>query len=160
MEATHQFNEYTKQLDPKETSCFFCGSHHSASQRTNVSFKLYRENDRTNLLVYRSVKFKMISIGVPRCATCKKIHHDAGLTGTLASLALTAIIIALSIAAFGAYGMWAVIPAIFAGVFFFRYVERTRVEAKGIARELVGAEQDPLVAAFLADGWSGTRPSA
>ena len=76
---THIFNETTKRLEPVGEVCVFCGKRH-AEYITYES--LYKEKSRTNLVVYRNVKFSKIDIGASTCSNCLKVHkkiHRQGL---------------------------------------------------------------------------------
>jgi hypothetical protein len=160
METSHVFNEETKQFDPKETSCFYCGRDHAATPETNLSFPIYKEQQRHNLLVVRSVEYNALSIGIPRCEKCADLHNSANAGAKIIAWVSAAVIMLLSFLAWEENGLWSIIPAVLWGVGGSHLLEKWLVERKGIAMAGTGARQDALVAGFLANGWTDEKPNA
>ena len=72
--GTHVFNEQKKRLDPVDNKCTCCGKGFSIGEKSNFYIPVFKETDRTNLVVYRNVKFSRIDIGVSRCSAGKALH--------------------------------------------------------------------------------------
>ncbi len=62
----YSFNQETKRLEPSETLCQYCETEHSTDMEDNYFIPMFQEVDRTNVIVYRNVKFKKIPVGIPR----------------------------------------------------------------------------------------------
>ncbi|UAY51490.1 hypothetical protein [Ferruginibacter albus] len=160
MEEHFTFNERLKRFEPIEKKCRYCGKDDSCESTTNHFQKIYKENDRTNLLVYRSVKFNIVTIGIPRCALCRDIHESAKEKALLISFGASLLTIVLGFILFGIFGFFAIFAAIFVGVFGYFYLVKKLVERKGIETSVNGAKQDKTVEYLLNTGWTTNRPSA
>lgn len=82
---THFFNEQTKRLESIGTMCVYCGKTHATDKSSNCTLTLYKEKSRTNVVVYRNVKFSKIEIEATRCPNCKNIHRTIKLKSILYS---------------------------------------------------------------------------
>lgn len=169
---THVFNKQKKRLEPIDNRCAWCGKGVSRGEEDNAYVSLYKEGDRTNLLVYRSVKFSRIDIGVPRCEKCKQIQKRIKWHSAIYSL-LIALGIVLVSAVLGIYVfinlldyitlggivlLLGVIAAIFVG--FLNGIEEKLMRKYSIQSvEQVVSSYD-IVDALVNDGWSFIKPSA
>ena len=79
----HVLNEKLKRLEPIEKKCIFCSYNNMVSMDDCYFVPLFKENDRTNIIVYRSVKYSKILIGISRCSTCAAIHEAAKTKATI-----------------------------------------------------------------------------
>lgn len=104
---THVFNEATKRLEPLNNVCVFCGQRYVNNANDNCYLTLYKEKSRTNVLVYRNVKFSKIAIGGSRCPICKQIHYKIKIRSALYSM--------------GAF-ILGLIPIFLMSYFLFRYI--------------------------------------
>jgi hypothetical protein len=75
--SRYTLNEKRQRLEPISTLCQYCFKDLSTEMADNYFGTVYNENDRTNIVVYRSVNFQKLGIGIPRCKSCKKIHHNS-----------------------------------------------------------------------------------
>src|SRR5690349_15315300 len=105
------FNQERKRMEPTITKCQYCETGHSTSMEDNYFIPMFKENDRTNVIVYRSVKYNKLPVGIPRCKSCKSIHIQTA--GRAAQIAW-GIGIAVVILIFAIWGV-AGIFGIFAG---------------------------------------------
>ncbi len=71
------FNETLKRLEPISAECSFCKNGIMDSMSDCYFTTIYKEHNRTNIIVYRSVEFREIEIGIPRCNTCAKAYQKA-----------------------------------------------------------------------------------
>jgi hypothetical protein len=160
IEDKYHFNQQEKQLEPIETSCWYCGKADSATYETNYYQKLYRPHKSGNLIIVRWTTYKELTIGVPRCATCNDIHENASLN---TALYITVAIVAIS-APFawllGTISIAVVVVLGLIGLFSYETIKEKLMAKKGVASPLSGALQDPTVALFLEDGWTIVPPTA
>ncbi len=163
-QQTHIVNERLKRIEPVSKKCSFCYT--GTSQHINDSYfvPVFKENDRTNIIVYRSVKYQKIDIGIPRCTDCKAIHQSAKTKALLISLACALAILAFMIYNFlnfhAVVSVALMFLSIFAGIGGYAYLQNVFARKAGISSLKDGAENDPLVKDFLMQGWSLKQPSA
>ena len=168
---THFFNEQNKRLDPIDTLCVFCGKRHSENLHDNCYKTMYKEKSRTNLLVYRNVKFSKIEIGASRCHDCKGIHKKVKMKSMSVFLGVT--IVGLAVMLF-------VIFLLFKYIFFFAFLVGllllgffmvmskklyNRIEERFIRKYKIltpeqGFLQYPIVRELLNDGFTFEQPMA
>ena len=167
MVDTHTFNQSKKLFEPRHSKCNFCNAGaHSTSKLDNCFFSVYNIQNRTNLIVYRNVKFKEIKIGVPRCKRCRKVHSNTKMAVNsfmVIGILLVFIIPIYFSAVFnlGVIGMIILMAITFGTVYLgMRAVESKMLEAYKVRSEKEGAFKEPLVREFLANGWSANKPSA
>jgi hypothetical protein len=163
-DSTHVFNERLKRIEPTSKKCSYCFD--GTAEKINDSYfvPIFKEKDRTNIIVYRSVKYAKLDIGIPRCPNCREIHEASKKkAGALAILA------ALAVLAFTVYNFMnfhAIVSVIlfflsaFIGFGGYMYFQNTFTRKAGINTLKEGVENDPLVQDFLMKGWSLTLPSA
>jgi len=154
------FNQARKRLEPTDTQCQYCETGHSSSMEDNFFLELYKEKDRTNIIVYRSVKYQKIPVGISRCKSCRDIHEKAETKATLISvgiaIALEVILFKIDLL-FGMIGLVAAFVIIFAGR---DYFQSKFSEDKGITPKVDGAKRNEAVQDLVMSGWSFTQPSA
>src|ERR1043165_4868354 len=90
----YTLNKEKKRLEPTDTKCQYCEMEHSTNMEENYFIPLFKENDRTNIIVYRSVKYSKIPVGIPRCRTCLDIHQQSANKGALQAWGIGAAIFA------------------------------------------------------------------
>jgi len=162
--ATHVLNERLKRIEPTSKKCTFCLD--GTTEKVNDAYfvPIFKENDRTNIVVYRSVKYSKINIGIPRCAGCRAIHESAKKKAWP-----IALVAALSILAFVVYNFLEFHPIVSVILFFvagiagfggYAYLTNYFTHKAGIHTLKVGAESDALIQDFLMKGWSLKQPSA
>ncbi|WP_028981128.1 hypothetical protein [Sporocytophaga myxococcoides] len=155
----HVLNERLKRIEPLETLCQFCNSKHSTNMNLNYFVPLFKEQDRTNLVVYSSVKFKQISVGIPRCAYCYKIHSETKVKTWAISLLAGAILTVMGFYMWGPYGVFSFIGFFMAALLTPMFITDVIIKKKGILPPQEGAKKDVLVQDFVISGWSLTQPS-
>ncbi len=160
MTSTHVLNEQKKRLEPIERKCSYCGVNNFDEMDDNYFVPLFKEKDRTNIIVYRSVKFSKILIGIPRCKMCLEIHQSAARVATYYAWGIGIAVLILTILMGGFWFFGGVLSCIFIGVFTPILIKNKIATKKGILTELEGAKQNELVQDFVINGWSFTQPSA
>ncbi len=161
MLTSHTFNEKLKRLEPHEKKCAFCAENHSQDIRQCYFIPLYNEKDRTNIIVYRSVKYAKIEIGIPRCADCYRIHESAKDKAMICAVLIFIATWVLAYLLFDILGaLFGFGVAIGVALFSYGYITNKFIDQKDILTLREGAENDELVRDFIIDGWSFNAPSA
>jgi hypothetical protein len=157
----HVLNEEFKRLEPISKECFYCANGKVTDINECHYGSLFKENDRTNIVVYRSVKYSEIKIGIPRCNECANIHNGAGSNSAMIGIIAGIAICVTCGVIWGAVGCFlGLIAGIAVGFFLDDYYETELVEKKGISSEKNGFVQDDTVRTFIAMGWELTQPAA
>jgi hypothetical protein len=158
----YNFNEQLKRFEPLEKKCSYCvEKNENSSIDTAYYVTLYKEQDRTNVVVYRSVKFQKISIGITRCQSCKNFHVVAGGTSKIYAWIGAVVLFILCIVFMGYVGILVgFFVALLTGLFGSHFLEKKLVEDKGIFTELEGAKTNTVVQELVISGWSLTQPTA
>ena len=164
-DETHVLNKRLERIEPTTKKCSYCIDEKIIRHVNDCYFvPIFSEKDRTNLIVYRSVKFKKIVIGIPRCASCKAIHAGAQIKGIIISLIVALLIVAVIVYNFLLFHpiVSVVLFFISVGALVFGHVNLQNIftKQKGIYTLKAGATKDYLVHSFLMKGWSFTQPSA
>ncbi|HZV68427.1 MAG TPA: hypothetical protein VFG10_02755 [Saprospiraceae bacterium] len=156
----YNFNEKEKRLEPSETLCQYCETEHSTSMEDNYFVDLYMEKNRTNVIVYRSVKYSKIPVGVPRCKTCMNVHSNANLMGGLLGWGIALLVVILWFSIFGVSGFIGVLLFPFMGWGLMVWIEKSMIRKKQIYTKMEGAKQNEAVQDLVLSGWSFTMPMA
>jgi hypothetical protein len=167
METTHHvFNPNTKRLEPISRECSFCDDGTMESMETCYFNFVSLEKDRTNLVVYRSVSYNSVEIGVPRCKSCESVHSNAIILAVITSILsgvgfmylITKLVVSKAVTPMGCAIMMllGIFMAVYGGVFLFNYF----IRRKNILTKLEGADNDETFTEFLAAGWTLGKPSA
>lgn len=156
----YTLNQQKKRLDPSETKCQYCDSAHSEEMEDNYFVPLFKEADRTNIVVYRSVKYNKIPVGIPRCKTCKGIHDKAASASTWVGWGSAILFAYLGFQFLGINGLFTLVASPFVGFGLKVLTEKRMVASKEIYSKLEGAKQNEAVQDLVLSGWSFTQPSA
>jgi hypothetical protein len=154
------FNKERKRLEPTVTKCQYCEVENSTSMEDNYFVPLFKENDRTNIIVYRSVKYSKIPVGIPRCRNCKSIHVLAAGRAAQISWVIALAVVILSFMIWGLFGIFAIFVGIGIGFIGTSVLQNKLVRDKGIYTKLDGAKQNEAVQDLVINGWSFTQPTA
>lgn len=136
--------------------CWFCnnriGNDSYAFQRN-----LYNEVQRTNILIYSSVKFIYKEIAIPRCKECFDIHVQAS---NMFWLVLFCIILIGFVLRFNLIeSNWCVVISIITGYLIAKILRRSYIILKDIKffsnSEISGY---PIIHDYLNDGWTFSKP--
>lgn len=154
------FNKERKRLEPTITKCQYCEMGHSSGMEDNYFIPLFKENDRTNIIVYRSVKYSKIPVGVPRCRSCKNIHVLAAGRAAQISWAVAIAVVILIFAIWGIWGIFGIFGGLIIGFAGTMLLTDKLIKDKGIYTKLEGAKQNEAVQDLVMNGWSFTQPTA
>lgn len=169
---THIFNEEKKRLEPIDNRCMCCGNGFSRGEEDNFYLPLYKEKDRTNVVVYRSVKYSMIKVGVARCPECGRIHKQVKTKAIIMVIILS--ILSLTVLPLLGWGLTLLlhntIPffvlffigmiLIFVMIHLYpRFEQRFARQQQVLSRWEAAMEYD-LVSTLLNDGWTFEQPLA
>lgn len=155
------FNEQRKRFDPLEKKCAYCNKALMDDIEDCYFSPVFMTKNRTYLVVYSSVKYAKILIGIPRCKSCKKIHENAKVKGVLISVITGIIVIPLGIMARSvALFVMSFFGGIFIAVFGSFYLKDWFSSQKGIKPLKEAAKENGLVKKFLEAGWSLKQPEA
>lgn len=156
----HILNERLKRLEPTEKKCKYCGIESSQQMNDNYFIPVFREKDRTNIVVYRSVKYAKLLIGITRCKTCLDIHEKCAKKATLYSVGVGAAVVLVAVLIWGGLGFFAIPVGIIVGMLSFSLIENRLVRQHDIFTKKDGAETDDTVQEFIISGWSFNQPTA
>ncbi len=159
MITKHTFNESLKRLEPVERTCHFCGQEDFRTMEENYFVPLFKEHDRTNVVVYRSVKYQQILVGIPRCRRCFKIHVINRVKAKY-SWAVAAGVFGLAIWLWGAAGVLGILPCLLIGFLGSSFLEDRLVESEGVLTQRDGAKRNETVQDLVIGGWSFHPPTA
>lgn len=154
------FNKERKRLEPTETTCQYCGMGNSTSMEDNYFIPLFKENDRTNVIVYRSVKYNKLPVGVPRCRDCRSIHALAAGRAAQIAWGIAIAVVILIFAIWGIFGIFGIFAGIIIGFGGTALLQDKLVKDKGIYTKLEGAKQNEAVQDLVINGWSLKQPTA
>ena len=153
-------NENLKRLEPVHKRCAYCGMNDFSDMADNYFVPVYRKTDSTNLILYQSVKYRKLTLGIPRCAGCKRIHRKVR-----AITIITAILVFLIIMG-GCIWLWEVLGffiGLFGGGFAAgltsAFLSRSIAKKYGIPDDDDGAKNSESVRELLNAGWSLIEPS-
>lgn len=163
MIKNYRYNETLKRFEPLEKKCTYC----DLTQISNIDdcyyIPLFLTKDTTNLLVYRSVKFDQISIGIPRCTSCKNIHENSSSKAANLSIGFALLIIIFlfyNLVSFGgvivALGLIGIISC---GNYGYKYLRDSFSRDKGIYTPKDGAETNEVILDLVLSGWSLEKPA-
>lgn len=156
----HTLNEQEKRIEPVDTLCRFCGQTHSTKMDRNYFVPVFKVQDRTSLVIYSSVKFSKVSVGIPRCTRCFVTHQENAWKSWGISTASAITLIILGFTIFGYWGVFVARPSFVllfvSGILLSDFLDRK----KGLMRKKDVANRDPLIQQMLISGWSLTPPTA
>jgi hypothetical protein len=148
---THVLNEETNSLEPVDSKCAYCNSGHSQSREDNYFCRFYKEQDRSNLIVYKSVKYRQIRLEISRCPNCLKIHREAKSKAILISCFVGLIAIWFT----GLLGLIIIVIMIL----IYRPLEKMFVRRENILTKRDGAAKCYSIKFLMRYGWDFEKPS-
>jgi len=161
MIPSYTFNDTLKRFEPEEKKCSYCTQGHAQGCDSAYYAPIYKVESKTNIVIYRSVQYNKVLLGIPRCTSCAGIHK-----GTRVKTAVYVMAILVAITGLGYWlgdigGAFAgfIIAGVAAGVGFIT-LESRLVEGNGILTLEDGARNNLIVKSFLTGGWSLTPPTA
>lgn len=117
-----------------------------------------------NVLVYRSVNFSKLQLGISRCVQCKSTHAGAQRKAFIISAIAAIIILAFAIFSFleipAAISIFLILLSGAVGFGGYIYLEDNFAKKAGCLPKHRGPEIDPLVKEFRKNGWILAKPTA
>src|SRR6187402_175160 len=74
----YTFNDVRKRFENSDPICAYCSVNKVRTPDEHHFVSVFKEVDRTDIVVYKSVKYQEVAIGIPRCTNCYVIHDAAG----------------------------------------------------------------------------------
>lgn len=162
--SSHTLNERLKRLEPTTKVCSYCVDGKMNDINESYFIPVYKENDRTNVVVYRSVKYSMIKVGVPRCLRCKAIHEGSKNKALVIALIASILLLAFAVYNFMEFNVFVSVALFFGsiagGIFGYAYLQNIFARKQGIYALKDGAKNDPMVENLLNSGWTLNMPTA
>jgi hypothetical protein len=164
MIENYTYDPADKRYEPHDHKCTYCGEAEMENMNDCYFVPLFTEGDRTNIIVYRSVKYSKILIGIPRCRACKDIHYDSKSKAVTITIAL--VVASLALLFYNFMNMSAIIfvialfGIIFGGFYGSAKLAERYVANKGIYSLREGAETNEVVRDLVISGWSFNMPTA
>lgn len=163
-EQKHKLNEQLKRIEPCSSKCSYCDKGIVSNVNDCYYVPIYKVRERENIIVYSSVTFSKLLLGIPRCHFCKQIHDKAQKKAFLFSL-----VVAVAVLIYAVYSFLdiPVVISIFllllsgaAGFGGYVYLEdRFAINADCMPKHR-GPEKDDLIKEFRKGGWILGKPAA
>jgi hypothetical protein len=154
------FNERLKRLEPKEIKCFFCREQNMDNINDCLFVPIYRPINKLNIIIYRSVKFNKLPVGVPRCKSCLEIHETSKKKAKIYSWSI-ALAICLFFCLFQPFGFVIGLMSIgFTVLILNDYIPGKLIQKKDIFTIKDAGELDESIQELIAAGWLLEAPRA
>ena len=150
--------------DSDNNICICCGKEITNGEYDNSYVSIYKEEDRNNLLVYRNVKYKQLSVRVTRCKKCKKIQKRASMISFYYSFGIGLILVIAGLLLKNTVGTLLIIGGVITAVLLWLSKGEDReaeyIEKKGSMSPENAIWKYKEVAELLRSGWSLQEPEA
>lgn len=160
MQDNYIFNEELRRFEPVNSLCQFCNQEHSEDMNKNYFVPIFKVQKRTELIVYSSVNYNKVLIGIPRCNKCYTIHNDNTSNAWVICMIVAINLMFASIYIWGYGAFYAFIPLFIFAIVTPRFLADYLIRRNGILTKKEGAKKDPLVRDFIISGWSFNQPTA
>lgn len=160
MLSRYNYNESLKRFEPKERRCGYCFQNESENVNNYDFIKLYKVKDRTNFVIYRSLKYEEMIIGISRCNDCVEFHEEASRKSPILKYAIYLLILTFILPVFGLKVF--VIGITLSVILFFllhKYVIKTN-NSKGRLTLKQGIASNETIQDLVISGWTFDKPSA
>ena len=165
--GTHVLNKWKNRLEPIDNRCVCCGNGVSIGDKSNYYVPLFKVTDRTNIVVYRNVKYQRIDVGVSRCPKCKavqgRINAISIITGIIVCLGLAGVLIARLVKSSLPIPLGIIIGAaagFVIGFICYNLLKSVLFKKKHILAKKDAVSRYDIVKSLLGDGWTFDKPSA
>jgi hypothetical protein len=151
-----------KKLEPTSSQCGFCAEGIVSDLKNCHYAPVYKVADRTNLAVYRSVKFKQLEVGIPRCHSCAEIHKQ-GASKAHKYLGICGLFIALI--AFSSFGIIGAVFLTLFGIgvtdsFISKRIQNSFASKNDVFSLEEGVQANESIQELIDLEWSLTKPEA
>jgi hypothetical protein len=158
MIRNYTFDEAYKRFEPHDHKCTYCGEAEMENMNDCYFVPLIVEDDKSNIVVYKSVEYSKILIGIPRCHSCKEIHYDA--KNKAITISMVSVILLLGLLLYNFVNlntflfMLGIFTVIFGGIYGSAKLTERYVANKGIYTVQYGAETNEVVRNLVISGWT------
>lgn len=156
----YNYNEGLKRFEPKEKRCSYCFKNESQNINNYDFIKLYKVNDRTNFIIYRSLQYEQIEIGISRCNECVEFHQDASRKSPILKYAVYILILIFVLPVFG---LKTFVIGITLSILLFYYLHKRSLKNKKPSERLTlkqGITSNETIQNLVFSGWIFDKPSA
>lgn len=160
MLSKYNFNESLKRFEPKEKRCGYCFQNESENINNYDFIKLYKVQDRTNFVIYRTLKYEEMEIGISRCNDCVEFHEEASRKSPILKYAIYLLILIFVLPVFG-LKVFVVGIALSLALFFFlhKYGKKSTVSNERLTLKQ-GIASNETIQDLVLSGWIFDKPSA
>jgi len=102
---THEYNEARKRFEPVSKMCSFCQKEEVSSFAGAHSLEFHSIVDQSNMIVYKTTKYKKTSIVFARCPSCRSIHSKIDKQAHILTFLLPVLALGIFIYIWGLLGM-------------------------------------------------------
>lgn len=156
----HVYNKNSQRFETLDKLCSCCELNEMEDISYSYYTPLFKIQDRTNVIVYRSVKYSKVLIGMPRCASCYQIHHKSKNRANLISWIIAPFIVVLAILTMEPLIIiFGIIIGILFGIFGGLLIKNKIITDSGILTEAGAAKTNETIQDLVISGWSLTQPS-
>ncbi|KQX13002.1 hypothetical protein [Flavobacterium sp. Root420] len=158
MIRNYTFDETSKRFEPHDHKCAYCRQAEMENMNDCYFVPLIVEDDKSNIVVYKSVEYSKILIGIPRCHSCKEIHYDA--KNKAITISMVSVILLLGLLLYNFVNlntfvfMLGIFTVIFGGIYGSAKLTERYVANKGIYTVQYGAETNEVVRNLVISGWT------
>ncbi|TDO96590.1 hypothetical protein EV145_11190 [Flavobacterium sp. 245] len=160
MLSKYNYNESLKRFEPKEKRCGYCFQNESENINNYDFIKLYKVKDRTNFVVYRSLKYEEMMIGISRCNDCVEFHEEASRKSPILKYAIYLLILIFVLPVFG-LKVFIVGMALSITLFFVlhKYAKKSKNPEERLTLKQ-GIASNETIQDLVIAGWIFDKPSA
>lgn len=161
MSLKHTFNEEYRLYVPINYTCEFCESAKMETLETAYKVPLYGVSDSTNIVVYKSVSYQIITVLLSRCKSCKAVHDLFEKARLILPIVLG--LASLAILYFSSFSLTiiGVVTLLIAGLTFFiieALYKSMAIKNMGSIKSIL--ETSDTIQESLNDGWTMVQPRA
>lgn len=161
MPDKHVFNEKLHRLEPVDKKCYYCEEADCEQVNDCYFVPLFKEPDKTNIVLYPSAKYSKVLVGIPRCKKCLALHQSLQRKATYYSIGIGLAIAMLGVLMFESWGrVLSMIMGVVVGIVSYRPLANGFIDKAGILNQQEGAHTNETVQAFVNGGWKFTQPAA
>ncbi len=161
---SHVLNEQLRRIEPAAKKCSFCSNGIVSDVDDCYYVPVYKVKDRSGIIIYSSVTYSKLGLGIPRCSSCKHTHVSAQKKAFIISTAAAIIILAYAVYSFleipAAVSIFLFLLSGAVGFGGYIYLEDKFAKDAGCLPKHRGPEFDPLIKEFRTNGWILAKPSA
>lgn len=156
----YNYNEGLKRFEPKEKRCSYCFKNESESTKNYDFIKLYKVNDRTNFVIYRSLQYQQIEIGISRCNACVEFHQEVSRKSPILKYAVYILILLFVLPVFG---LKVFIVGMILSLILFYFLHKHEMKNKKPSDRLTlkqGISSNETIQDLVLSGWIFDKPTA